>query len=82
MFGRKHGRRVKTLDVTPGRALRVAGVLVACGGGALPEVATDVIDPAANYAVRNVKRDRSNFGFGAGLGRLLEHVLGSRAARL
>ena len=28
--------------------------------GSLPEMATDVIDPSANYAAENVKRDRSS----------------------
>ena len=78
-------RQVKTTNAVP--VVRFAGGgarLLACGGGALPEMATDVIDLAANYAVENVKRDRPNnrHGTGVGLGQWLERVLGSRAARL
>jgi len=47
----------------------------------LPEMATDVIDLAANYAVENVKRDRPNGRQVAGVGQWLERMLSSRAAR-
>jgi hypothetical protein len=52
--------------------------------GSLPEMTTDVIDPSANYAAENVKRDRSSARLwsGAGLGHLVGRMLGShRAAR-
>lgn len=77
-------RQVNTTNATPARLAASRTVLLVCGGGALPEMATDVIDPAANYAVENVKRDRPNGRrrAGVGLGQWLERVLGSRAARL
>jgi hypothetical protein len=57
-------------------------VLLAGGSGALPEMATDVINADANYAVENVKRDRSNTRpwAGVGLGQLLGRVLGGHRA--
>jgi len=65
---------------------RAARGAVIIGGtlGSLPEMATDVIDPSANYAAENVKRDRSGARLwsGMGLGRLVGGMLGShRAAR-
>ncbi|MGD0016511.1 MAG: hypothetical protein ABSC38_03210 [Verrucomicrobiia bacterium] len=53
--------------------------------GALPEMATDVIDPSVSYAVENVKRDvaTSHPWLRVGLGFLLGRVVGGeRAARL
>ncbi len=78
-------RRVRTTNAAPVARPAVGGArLLACGGGALPEMATDVIDLAANYAVENVKRDRPNGRrvAGVGLGQWLERMLSSRAARL
>jgi hypothetical protein len=52
-------------------------VIIEGGYGCLPEMATDVIDPSASYAVENVKRERSNvspwsrLGFGHLVGRML-----------
>jgi len=74
-------RQVKTTNAAPARPARSGAVLLACGGGALPEMATDVIDLAANYAVENVKRDRPNGRQVAGVGQWLERMLSSRAAR-
>jgi len=76
-------RRGQMPDAMPTRALWSGAVLLARGGGALPEVATDVIDLAANYAVENVKRDRPTRRSvtGQGLGQWLERMLSSRAAR-
>ena len=58
-------------------------VIITCGSGHLPEMATDVIDTTASYAVENVKRERarpwSRVGFGHLVGRMLES---HRAARL
>ena len=60
-------------------------VIIEGGSGCLPEMATDVIDTAASYAVENVKREPrklsgwSRVGFGSLVGRMLE---GHRAARL
>jgi hypothetical protein len=73
--------RVRTTNAAPARPARSGAVLLACGGGALPEMATDVLDLAANYAVENVKRDRSHRRPSAGVGQWLERVLSSRAAR-
>jgi len=46
--------------------------------GALPEMATDVIDPSVNYAVENVKRDAtaSRPRLRVGLGFLLGRIAG------
>lgn len=59
-------------------------VIIGGQAGSLPEMATDVIDPRANYTAENVKRDRSSASvwLGAGLGQLVDRMLGShRAAR-
>jgi hypothetical protein len=60
------------------------GLIAGVPGGQLPEMATDVIDTAAAYAVGNVKRERSNCRPGSriGFGHLIGRVLaGHRAAR-
>ena len=60
-------------------------IIIEGGCGSLPEMATDVIDVAASYAVENVKRERSNQNVWSrvGLGNLVGRMLGShRAARL
>jgi hypothetical protein len=60
-------------------------VLVQQNTVVLPEMATDVINLNANFAVENVKCDRPNGRrvAGVGLGRWLSAVLGGqRAARL
>ncbi|HVM62151.1 MAG TPA: hypothetical protein VMV72_14910 [Verrucomicrobiae bacterium] len=60
-------------------------VIIEGGFGCLPEMATDVIDSSASYAVENVKRERSDgapwsrVGFGHLVGRMLG---GHRAVRL
>jgi hypothetical protein len=52
-------------------------VIIEGGYGCLPEMATDVIDTTASYAVENVKRERSHtnpwsrIGFGHLVGRML-----------
>jgi hypothetical protein len=67
------------------RTVARGAVIIEGGCGSLPEMATDVIDTSASYAVENVKRDRSS---GApwsrvGLGQFVGRMLGShRAARL
>jgi hypothetical protein len=67
------------------RPVSRGAVIIEGGCGCLPEMATDLIDISASYAVENVKRERScsapwsRIGFGHLVGR----VLGShRAARL
>ena len=78
-----HGLRVVSTATPATRpASRSGAVLMARGGGALPEMATDVIDHEANYAVQNVKRDRSNgrSAAGVGLGRWLGQMLGGHHA--
>jgi hypothetical protein len=78
-------RVVSTATPTSRPVPRTGAVLLACGGGVLPEMATDVIDQDANYAVQNVKRDRSDSRrwAGVGLGRWLGEMLGGhRIARL
>ena len=67
------------------RPVARGAVIIEGGCGCLPEMATDLIDISASYAVENVKRERScsapwsRIGFGHLVGR----VLGShRAARL
>ena len=60
-------------------------VIIEGGYGQLPEMATDVIDPTASYAVENVKRERSKIGPWPriGFGHLVGRMLGShRAAQL
>ena len=70
------------------RPRKVAGhgvVVIEAQIGSLPEMATDVIDVAAGYAVENVKRERadvrpwSRVGFGHLVGRMLG--MSHRAAR-
>jgi hypothetical protein len=81
------------LSKLDGRGVRVAStarpggrpVLVPQNTVVLPEMATDVIDQNANFAVENVKCHRPNGRrvAGVGLGRWLSAVLGGqRAARL
>jgi hypothetical protein len=67
------------------RPVARGAVIIEGSCGCLPEMATDLIDISASYAVENVKRERScsapwsRIGFGHLVGR----VLGShRAARL
>ena len=67
------------------RPVARGAVIIEGGCGCLPEMATDVIDTSASYAVENVKRERSSsnpwsrVSFGHWVGRML----GShRAARL
>ena len=57
-------------------------VIIEGGYGQLPEMATDVIDAAAGYAVENVKRDRSSTSPWSriGLGHLVGRMLGSHRA--
>jgi hypothetical protein len=60
-------------------------VIIEGGCGCLPEMATDVMDISASYAVENVKRERSssNPWSRIGFGHLVGRMLGShRAARL
>lgn len=61
-------------------------VIIGGANGLLPEMATDVIDLSANYAVENVKRERSQTRpwSRAGLGHWVGRMLGSshRAASL
>jgi hypothetical protein len=79
-----HGLRVASTTRPAGRPGSNGTVLLAQGGGTLPEMTTDVIDQNASYAVENVKCDRSNGrrGAGVGLGRWLGQMLGGhRAAR-
>ena len=60
-------------------------VIIEGGYGQLPEMATDVIDAAAGYAVENVKRERSKINpwTRLGFGHLVGRMLGShRAAQL
>ena len=60
-------------------------VIIEGGYGCLPEMATDVIDTSAGYAVENVKRERSNTSPWSriGFGHLVGRMLGShRAASL
>lgn len=81
----KRGLRVASTALPAARAGQGGTVMLAQRGEPLPEIATDVIDHEANYAVQNVKCDRSNsrFGVGVGLKRLLGEMLGvHRAARL
>ncbi|HUI08444.1 MAG TPA: hypothetical protein VL486_15695 [Verrucomicrobiae bacterium] len=57
-------------------------VIIEGGYGQLPEMATDVIDTSASYAVENVKRERSKAGPWPrlGLGYLVGRMLGSHRA--
>ena len=67
------------------RPVARGAVIIEGGCGCLPEMATDVIDASASYAVENVKRDRSNSSpwSRVGFGHLVGRMLGShRAARL
>ena len=67
------------------RPVARGAVIIEGGCGCLPEMATDLIDISASYAVENVKRERSSRATWSriGLGHLVGRVLGShRAARL
>jgi len=67
------------------RSVARGTVIIEGGYGQLPEMATDVIDTAASYAVENVKRERSktNPWPRMGFGYLVGRMLGShRAAQL
>jgi hypothetical protein len=67
------------------RPVARGAVIIEGGCGCLPEMATDVIDISASYAVENVKRERSrsNPWSRVGFGHLVGRMLGShRAARL
>ena len=67
------------------RPVARGAVIIEGGCGCLPEMATDVIDISASYAVENVKRERSGSTpwSRVGFGHLIGRVLGShRAARL
>ena len=67
------------------RPVARGAVIIEGGCGCLPEMATDVIDISASYAVENVKRERSSGTpwSRVGFGHLVGRVLGShRAARL
>ena len=67
------------------RPVARGAVIIEGGCGCLPEMATDVIDISASYAVENVKRERSGSTpwSRVGLGHLVGRMLGShRAARL
>jgi hypothetical protein len=76
------GARLASTAMPASRAPGRSPVLLAHGGGALPEMATDVIDQDANYAVQNVKCQRSNDRpwVGVGLGRWVGRLLGGPAA--
>jgi len=64
------------------RPVTRATVIIEGGYGHLPEMATDVIDTSASYAVENVKRDRSSTSPWSriGLGHLVGRMLGSHRA--
>jgi len=67
------------------RPVAHGAVIIEGGCGSLPEMATDVIDTSASYAVENVKRERSGSTpwSRVGLGNVVGRMLGShRAARL
>ncbi len=81
-FPKLDGRIVRSDN--PNGAPRIAArpvargaVIIEGGCGCLPEMATDVIDTSASYAVGNVKRERSDgspwsrLGFGQMVGRML-----------
>ena len=67
------GRQIVSRPVACGR------VVIEGEKGQLPEMATDLIDSSAGYALENVKRERSRAGFGQFVGRMLD---GRRAARV
>jgi hypothetical protein len=69
---------------TVSRPVARGAVIIEGGCGCLPEMATDVIDVSANYAVENVKRERSHSTWSrVGLGYFVGRMLSShRAARL
>ena len=67
------------------RPVARGAVIIEGGSGRWPEMATDVIDTSASYAVENVKRERSNTNPWSriGFGHLVGRMLGShRAASL
>jgi len=89
-FPKLDSRVVRSTDGDGGsrsasRPVKRGAVIIEGGCGCLPEMATDVIDISASYAVENVKRERSgsNPWSRVGFGHLIGRVLGShRAARL
>jgi hypothetical protein len=80
-FPKLNQKGLRTAAISAHDGVAVIGGLT----GSLPEMTTDVLDLAADYAVENVKRDqkksRSSMSFG--LGNLVERMWGSshRAAR-
>jgi hypothetical protein len=82
-FPKLDGRMIRSAHGA-GRPAAQRGAVIMVAGGSLPEVATDVIDGAAQYAVENVKRGRagahpwSPAAWGQWVGRLFG---GARAAR-
>ena len=89
-FPKLDGRIVRSANANDARlagARTVArgAVIIEGGCGNLPEMATDVIDTSASYAVENVKRERAGSSpwSRVGFGHLVGRMLGShRAARL
>jgi hypothetical protein len=89
-FPKLDGRIVRSTNKsgvqrTVSRPVARGAVIIEGGLGCLPEMATDVIDVSANYAVENVKRQRSDGSpwSRVGLGHLVGRMLSShRAGRL
>ena len=82
-FPKLDGRIVRQTCGRAERSSSARGAIIPGGPvSSLPEMATDVIDPRANYAAENVKRDRSGARLwsGTGLGHLVGRVLGSHRA--
>ena len=79
----KLDRRVVRREPLPTMSRAARGAVLLSGPvGGLPEMATDVIDPRANYAAENIKRDRSSARLlpGARLGLWMDRMWGNRRA--
>jgi hypothetical protein len=85
-FPKLDGRVVRSTNKNGAQRMVSRGTVIIEGGlGSLPEMATDVIDVSASYAVENVKRERSGGSPWSriGLGYLVGRMLSShRAASL
>lgn len=89
-FPKLDGRAVRATNTSvvqrsASRPVARGGVIIEGACGSFPEMASDVIDVSASYAVENVKRERSSSSSlsRVGLGHLVGRMLGShRAERL
>jgi hypothetical protein len=82
-FPKLDGSRVRAVNRTA-HTVHNGAVIQGGGTGSLPEIATDVIDMRAGYAVENVKRQRDGARLlsRSGIGIFFGRMLGSHRATL